>query len=241
MKSIEVVNIDFSYNYSFFFKNLNLNVDKGEIVGIIGPNGCGKTTLINLIRGFLTPVRGYILIQGKNVKNLSRLERGRYISLVPQESKISFNFTVLEIVLMGRYPYHRFSPFESEEDYQLAVNALNLTDTTRFANQYFWKLSGGEKQRVILARAIAQQAEIILLDEPTSSLDIKQAANIYKVIKNLNKAKNVTIVTATHDIELARKFCHRIIMIKDGKIFGDGFPQILFKEKSLEELYDIEI
>lgn len=235
-----MINVDFSYNSIFFFKELSLQVQKGEVVGIIGPNGCGKTTLINLIRGFLAPNNGKILIFGRDVRQISRIERGQYISLVPQESKTSFNFTALEIVLMGRYPFHRFSPYESEKDYELALEALDLTETTRFANQYFWRLSGGEKQRVILARAIAQQAKIILLDEPTSSLDIKQAVNIYKVISNLNEVKGVTIVTATHDIELTRKFCHRIVMMKDGKIFGDGIPEAIFKEKPIEDLYDIE-
>jgi iron complex transport system ATP-binding protein len=241
LKSIEVANVDFSYNSSFFFKNLILEIKKGDMVGIIGPNGCGKTTLINLIRGYLSPNSGKILIFGQNVEKFDRIERSKKISLVPQESKTSFNFTALEIVLMGRYPFQRYSSFESDEDFALAMEALSLTNTTRFANQYFWRLSGGEKQRVILARAIAQQAEIILLDEPTSSLDIKQSYNIYKVIAKLNKTKGVTIVTATHDIELARKFCHRIIMMKEGKIYGDGIPEAIFIEKRINDLYDIDI
>ncbi len=240
MKSIEVSNVDFSYDSSFLFKSLNIQIEKGEMLGIIGPNGCGKTTLINLIRGYLTPHRGEILIFGENIEKLDRFERSKNISLVPQESKTSFNFTAFDIVLMGRYPHQRFSPFGSKEDYELAMHALSLTNTTRFAYQYFWKLSGGEKQRVILSRAIAQQAKIILLDEPTSSLDIKQSSNIYKVIGKLNESKGVTIVTATHDIELARKFCRRIIMMKEGKIFADGLSDSIFGKKRLDELYDLD-
>lgn len=239
MKSIEIKNLAFSYNSTFFFKNLNLEIKKGDLVGIIGPNGCGKTTLINLIRGYLTPDTGKVLIFGQNVQEIHRIERGKKISLVPQESKTSFNFTSLEIVMMGRYPRQDYSALESEEDYEIAMEALSLTHTIRFAYQYFWKLSGGEKQRVILARAIAQQAEIILLDEPTSSLDIKQSYNIYRVAASLNKTKGVTIVAATHDIEMARKFCHRIIMMKDGKIFGDGTPDAVLREKRINDLYDL--
>ncbi|MEW5807211.1 MAG: ABC transporter ATP-binding protein [Acidobacteriota bacterium] len=241
MKSIEVVNLEFSYNSLPFFRNFCLAVERGEIVGLIGPNGSGKTTLINLIRGYLSPDEGQIRLFGRNAAQISRVELGRILSLVPQESSTAFNFTAYEIVMMGRYPHKRFfQPSAASSDHDIVMEALRFTDSERFAHRYFRSLSGGEKQRIILARAIAQQAEIILLDEPTSSLDMKQAINIYKAIERLNRTTKVTILAATHDIHLVRKFCPRIVMLKDGAIYGDGPPEALFRSSPLERLYDIE-
>lgn len=241
MRSIEITNLEFSYNSAPFLKHINLTVDRGEMIGLIGPNGCGKTTLISLLRGFLKPAEGKIMILGKDVEMIPRIEMGRLVSYVPQESRTSFNFTAYEIVSMGRYAHQNTpaSPVMTED--QIIMGALELTDSKRFAHQYFWNLSGGEKQRIILARAIAQQAEIILLDEPTASLDIKQATNIYKVINKLNETAGLAIVAATHDVHLAGRFCSRLVMMKEGTIVGDGLPEPLFEQVSLEELYDIKM
>jgi len=240
LRSIEITSLEFSYNSTPFMKQLDLSVERGEMVGLIGPNGCGKTTLINLLRGFLKPARGRIMILGRDLETIPRNEMGRLVSYVPQESRISFNFTAYEIVSMGRYPHREMRATAGVTEDRIIMDALELTDSKRFAHHYFWNLSGGEKQRVVLARAIAQQAEIILLDEPTASLDIRQAANIYTVINRLNETAGLTIVAATHDIRLAGRFCRRLIMMKEGAVVGDGLPESIFGQVSLDELYDIK-
>lgn len=240
MRSIEALNISFSYNSKPFFSGLNFTVDQGELVALIGPNGSGKTTLINLIRGYLKPDKGKIIIFGSNLKQISRIEVGKLISLVPQESRTSFNFKAYDIVSMGRYPYHGISESNDMGNHEIIEQALQMTDSAKLADKYFWKLSGGEKQRVILSRAIAQQAPIVLLDEPTSSLDLKQAFNLYRVIKRLNEKSKLTIVAATHDVHLIKRFCHRAVMMKNGAIIGEGFPDTVFEKSTLASLYDIE-
>ncbi len=222
--------------------DMNFLAEKGEIIGLIGPNACGKTTLINLIRGYLSPEKGMIRILGRNVGEISRIEMGKILSYVPQESRTSFNFTAYEIVAMGRYPYDsRSSSHEQEKhNHDITLKALELTDSAKFAHSSFWNLSGGEKQRVILARAIAQQAAIILLDEPTSSLDLKQGTSFYHVIKRINELENVTILAATHDVALVRRYCHRLVMMKEGKIIGSGSPDQLLQDISPAHLYDLK-
>ncbi len=235
-----MTNLYFSYNSNPFFVDMDFFAERGEIIGMIGPNGCGKTTLINLIRGYLSPDKGMIRIHGRNIEKMPRIEMGKMLSYVPQESRTSFNFTAYEIVSMGRYPYACFPSTNERGDHDIIMKALELTDAKELAYSSFWNLSGGEKQRVILARALAQQAAIILLDEPTSSLDLKQATNLYSVIRRINEIEKVTIVAATHDVALVQKYCHRLVMMKEGNIIASGSPDQLLREITPSSLYDLK-
>ena len=192
MSLLKSINLSFSYGKRLVLKNINLTFESSEVVGIIGPNGAGKSTLLSLFQGLLFPSQGQILLADKPLISYSRLEIAKKITLVPQFSNLLFPFTVMEVVLMGRHPFQGLFSFEDKNDIKIAETSLKLTDATIFRNRLFNELSGGEKQRVIIARALAQTTQIILLDEPTSSLDIKHQKFIYELLRSLAKNEQKT-------------------------------------------------
>ena len=234
-------NITVAYGEKTVLENLNINIDEGEFVGIIGPNGTGKSTLIKAITDIIEVKDGNIILNGKNNVKIGRKERARLVAVVPQEFNTDFEFKAFDIVMMGRNPHVGKGRKDSLRDYDIVYEAMIMTNTWQFKERYFNQLSGGERQRVIIARAIAQQTRIILLDEPTSHLDIHHQLEVLELVKMLNKKKKTTILAVLHDINMAARFSDRLILLNDGKIMADGSPDKVVDEKFLGKVYEMEM
>ena len=234
-------NIDFSYDGLSVIQDVSFMVRPGEILGIIGPNGSGKTTLLNIICGVLKPNSGDIFIQDKNIKEIPRKELYQILAIVPQDSITSFNYTVLDIVLMGRTPYLKGSFWEREIDYEVAINSIKDIGIYNLKDKYVSQLSGGERQKVTIAQALSQQPKILLLDEPTTHLDINSKLEIMNLITRLNKEQKITVITIFHDINLAASFCPRILILSKGRISAKGNTEDVLTSQNLEDAYNIPV
>jgi iron complex transport system ATP-binding protein len=241
MKIFELKNITHSYGEKEVIKNISLSIDENEFMGFIGPNGSGKTTLLKLISRALMPVSGEILFKGVNTASLKAKYLASNIAMVPQEENPAFPFTVEEIVLMGRAPYiNRFS-WETKADYETAEKAMKLADVLKLKDRRIDELSSGEKQRVIIARGLAQKPGVILLDEPTSHLDINHQIDIFNLLKSLNQKEKITVIMVLHDINLAVKYCGRLVLIKNGKVYKDGMSDEVATPKNIKEVYGVDV
>ena len=199
------------YGEKDILQGFNATVCQGEFVGLIGPNGTGKSTLLKCLSGLLPVKSGVITLEEKDNTSYTQRERAQMIAVVPQSFDIDYDFTVEDIVMMGRNPYLSYRTKESQNDYAIVTEAMRATKTLNFRKRLYNNLSGGEKQRVIIARAIAQEPDIILLDEPTSALDIHHQIEVMELIRNLNLKKSMTVVAVMHDINLAARYCNRLI------------------------------
>jgi iron complex transport system ATP-binding protein len=208
---------------------------------IVGPNGTGKTTLLKLLYRLVLPQKGQILIDGKDLTLMTRREISRKIAVVSQETQINFPFVALEIVLMGRSPHLKGLQFERKRDFDIATNAMELTDTLEIAHRPFNELSGGEKQRIFIARAVAQETDLILLDEPTANLDIRHQVQFYNLMTTLNTEKSITIVTVSHEINLASEFCKNILLLNEGSVFALGKPGDVITKNNIEAVYQTPV
>ncbi|MCX7920277.1 MAG: heme ABC transporter ATP-binding protein [bacterium] len=238
---IQVEKITFAYGRTAILSDITFAVEPGEILGIIGPNGSGKTTLLRLLTGILQAQSGTILISGKEIALWTRNELAKRIAVVPQDTFVPFNYTVREIVLMGRTPHLRLLQFESSKDVAILNQAMALTDTLEVSERYFDALSGGEKQRALIARALVQEPTILLLDEPTAHLDLNHQIEILDLVKRLNVEENLTVIFVTHDINLAAGYCHRLILLFDGTIFCSGSPQEVITEENIRQVYGTNV
>ena len=221
------------YGEKVVLQDVSFQVKKGEYVALIGSNGTGKSTLIKCVSGLLPLTGGEIEICGKNSRKLKARERAQMVAVVPQSYYVDYDFTVEDIVMMGRNPYIDFRHRESQEDREIAERAMKLTKTDMFRNRLYNQLSGGERQRVILARAINQQPDIILLDEPTSALDLHHQIEVMELIRQLNEKEHITVLAVLHDINLASRFCSRIVILKDGKVKADGPPREIINRREI--------
>lgn len=221
------------YGEKVVLQDVSFQVKKGEYVALIGSNGTGKSTLIKCVSGLLPLTGGEIEICGKNSRKLKARERAQMVAVVPQSYYVDYDFTVEDIVMMGRNPYIDFRHRESQEDWEIAERAMKLTKTDMFRNRLYNQLSGGERQRVILARAITQQPDIILLDEPTSALDLHHQIEVMELIRQLNEKEHITVLAVLHDINLASRFCSRIVILKDGKVKADGPPREIINRREI--------
>lgn len=235
---IETKRLVFSYNHQEVLSGIDIKVGQGEVVSIIGPNGSGKTTLLRCINKILKPEKGEIFILGQSLKEIKLHKLSRLVGYVPQRETDSFPFTVFETVLMGRKPYISWKV--SKYDLDVVYENLHNLGLSALQARYPDELSGGERQRVLIARALAQQPSVILLDEPTSSLDPKHQLEVFDLIRDLGKKKGISILCAIHDLHLAVRFSDRIIMLKQGKIFGEGTPRSVITPATMKEVYGIE-
>lgn len=235
---IQALNYSFGLGGKRILKDITFTVERGEYVSIIGPNGAGKTTLLKCLNGIYRGGIGDIGIKGKALRGYSPKESARLISYVPQADGRSSPFTVKEFVMMGRYPYS--SPFSSpgRQDREAVAYALELTGTTAFAAHHLETLSGGERQKVFIAAALAQGAEIILLDEPTAFLDPKHQEQICRVLRRINRESGSTIITATHDINQAMLLSGRILALKEGVVLFWGLAEEIIRPGILQNLYE---
>ena len=221
----------------FQLSEINIDIPKGSFAGIIGPNGSGKTTLFRAITGTLSIKSGKILLGEKNLLSLLPRQRAQNIAIVSQFIEAG-DISVEDYVLMGRIPYHsRFSFFESEEDFRIARKYMEMTDTWRFKDQLMTELSGGEQQLAGIARALTQQPELLLLDEPTSHLDITHQVHILNVLQQLNQDLGLSVLMVIHDLNLASEYCDRLILINHGKIYTQGTPEEVLTFQNIEDVY----
>ncbi len=239
--SFETQNLHFSYpNGDKIIRDVNLSVRSGESVGIIGPNGAGKSTLLHLMIGLLSPDKGEANLGNENATAMEPLARARRVAFVPQSARVNFPYTVAEIVAMGRHPHLGiFSELDSEGRDKIAW-AMEATGTTELSKRLFSQLSGGEAQRVILARALAQDAPALVLDEPTASLDLRHQSLLYGLLEELNKTRGMTLVVVTHDVNLAAEYCPRLIGLREGRILLDGPPDQVVTAQGMQKLYGVE-
>jgi iron complex transport system ATP-binding protein len=238
---LQVQDINFSYDQNKVLHSISMNVNPGEFIAVIGPNGSGKSTLLKLLGGVFKPDSGQLYFKEKNYLDYQRRQLAQSITWVPQEHPMAFDFKVSEIVLMGRHPYLSAFTFEGEDDVEIAHSAMESTQTLQFAQRNFNEISGGEKQRVVIAGAIAQEPELMILDEPTSALDIKYQIQILSILKKLNENQQTTIVLAMHDLHLASKFCSRLILLDEGKIFKDGITTDVLQKEHIEKVYGVKV
>jgi len=238
--AIQINNLAFAYGERRVLDGISLEIEKGEMIGILGPNGSGKTTLLKILSAVLNG-HGKVELNGKDLRSYGKRELSRLFAVVPQESQINFPFTVAEIVLMGRASHHSPIGLEGERDLEAARKSLEATETSSLADRYLHELSGGEKQRVMIARALAQEPEILLLDEPAAFLDLKHQVRVFELMRRLNRERGLTIVAALHDLNLAAVFFPRLAMLSDGKIYRDGPARDVLSEKNIQEVYGVQV
>jgi iron complex transport system ATP-binding protein len=238
---LRLQNVSFSYGEEMAVRGVSLDIRGGGFIGVIGPNGSGKSTLLKLLAGILRTGDGEVAFKGHDIRHVKRKALARAIAWIPQEHLQIFPFKVMELVLMGRHPYLSALAFEGEEDVKIARRAMDMTNVTQFADRSFNNMSGGERQRVMLASAIAQEPELMLLDEPTASLDIKYQVEILGILKRLNKEHGLTLVMALHDLHLASKYCDRLILLDQGRIVCDGPPERVLRKETLEAVYGVRV
>ena len=238
--ALDFEDVSFAYGTQPVLRGLTLRVEPGELTALLGPNGSGKTTWVRLAAGSLVPARGIVRLFGHDLGALGAAERARTVAVVPQESPLEFEFRVHEIVAMGRSPHQGLLGFESEEDRRIVGEALRATGMETFAGRPLAALSGGEKQRVVLARALAQRPRLLLLDEPTAHLDLKHRLAIYALLERLH-GEGMTAVVVSHDLNLAAAHCQRLVLFKDGEVFADGPPRQVLRPDVLREVYEVEL
>ena len=223
----------------FELRNVNLTVESGEFVTILGPNGSGKSTLLNLILGELVPAKGEILFNNKAYSGYTRKEIAKRVSFVPQRYYSVYPFSVYEIVAMGRTPYLNAFGFEKEDDIKKILNALELVGIGHLKNKSINSISGGEAQRAFIARAIVQEPELILLDEPNAHLDLEHQLSVFNLLKKLNIDQKLTILMVSHDLNLAGCYSKRIVLMKTGKIFMDAEKSLALTESNISEVFKV--
>ena len=238
--AIHTRDLSFAYKDRGVLHAVSLSIEKGEMVGMLGPNGSGKTTLLRVLSAVLG-AQGEIRLNGRKIATYGRRELSKLFAVVAQESHVNFPYTVAEIVLMGRASYHSPFALETKKDLEVARASMELTDSLFLSDRYLHELSGGEKQRVMIARALAQEPEILLLDEPSAFLDLKHQVQVFELLRRLNRERGLTIVAALHDLNLAALFFSRLVMLREGKIYRDGSPREVLTEKTIGEVYGIRV
>lgn len=235
---LKVKNITCGYNSKVILHNISFDVKTREIIGIIGPNGCGKTTLLRAITGVVKLKMGEVQLEGKSIRNMSYKEVARKMAVVSQVFEDNY-MTVEEFIMLGRIPYYKkLQFFESKEDENIAEKYMNLTGIHHLKDQMLSKISGGEKQLALIARALCQQTKLLLLDEPTAHLDISHKIEIMDMIKRLRRDHNITVIVVMHDLNLAGEYCDRLILINNGLIHSVGTPREVLTYSNIEDVYN---
>jgi iron complex transport system ATP-binding protein len=235
--NIAIKGLSFSYNGSEVLEDLDLDIGDSEVLGLVGPNGSGKTTLIKCIDRILKP-KGSILIDGHEIEALNRQELARFIGYVPQSSSTLLDITVFDTILMGRRPHMswRVNPADIDK----VAEMIELLHLGNLAMKDFSDLSGGQKQKVLIARALCQDPSVLLLDEPTSNLDMKHQLEVMEIIADLARLKNVSAVMALHDLNLAARFVDKLVILKGGRIYAAGRPNDLLNAQNIRDVYGVE-
>jgi iron complex transport system ATP-binding protein len=238
---LETSGLRFAYAERPVLDGIDVSVEPGEVVGLVGPNGSGKSTLIRVLSGVLDAYAGSVRIGGDELRDLSRTELARRIAVVPQEPSFGFPFTALEIVLMGRHPHLAGLAFESARDVALAREALERCGAAELAARPIQELSSGERQRVVFAKALAQEPLALLLDEPASFLDIRHKVELYETVREHAHDRGGTVLTALHDLNLAAEYCDRVYLLHTGRVAASGPTADVFTYPNLTRVFETEI
>ena len=236
-----VENIAFEYGARHVLSGVDLEVRDGEMVGLVGPNGSGKTTLLRLISGVIHPSHGSVSIDGSDLSKLNSSQRARLVSVVPQNPQLPLSFGVLDLVLLGRNPHLKLLQFEGGTDVEIAVRAMEETDTYDLADRRLETLSGGERQRAVVAMALAQEAPVLLLDEPTSNLDLAHQVTIMDLVAGVQSRRGGSVLIAMHDLTLAARYCGRIVMLAEGRTYAEGPPDAVLTRENISRVYGAEV
>ncbi|SFA90122.1 iron complex transport system ATP-binding protein [Acetitomaculum ruminis DSM 5522] len=233
---VNVEKVELSYGAHQILKGIDFQVDKKKFVGLIGPNGSGKSTLLKAIYRVLKPDKGAIFLNGEEIEKMPYKTSAKKLAVVSQHNYYNFDFSVMQVVLMGRAPHKKNLERDNAHDYEIAQNALKTVNMLDFSNRIFSTLSGGEQQRVILARALTQQTPCLILDEPTNHLDITYQLELMDIVKKLN----ATVISAIHDLNIAAMYCDEIFVLKDGKIYEKGKPREVLTRDLIKNIYNVE-
>lgn len=238
MSILKIENLTYAIENNFISDNINISFKENTFTGVIGPNGSGKSTLLKQIYRVLKPTKGKIYLKNFDIEEISSKEIAKQMAVLPQENQSDFDYTVREIILMGRFPYHSVfcGDHDLEKDVELMKKYLNIVGLTEQENQPFKTLSGGEKQRVLLARALVQEGNLLILDEVTNHLDIGYQYKVLEILKNLN----MTIISAIHDLNLAMKFCDYVVLIDKGRVIMEGKPKDIITTENLKNIFKID-
>jgi iron complex transport system ATP-binding protein len=240
-KILQVNNVSAGYGRHIVLRDISFSVEKGEFLGILGPNGSGKSTLLKVLSRVIPPLQGDVLFENNNITDLRPRELAQKIAFVAQETVINFPFTVWEIVLMGRIPFVGKFQLETKRDFNFAQEALAAVNSLDLRDSNITQLSAGERQRVIIAKALCQQPILLFLDEPTAHLDISYKVEILNLLKQLNENKNLTVIIVLHDLNLASQYCNRIILLKDGRLVCDGDISEVLTKINIDKVYNTEV
>lgn len=235
---LKVKNVEFSYNSTPVLENISMDLERSEVIGIVGPNGAGKSTLIRCIDRILTPRGGIILLDENDISKMTRMEIAKEMGYVPQTTARVFPATVFDTVLMGRRPHLGWK--SSEEDIDKVLEVLELLGIMEFSMRDFNEISGGQQQKVLIARALAQEADVLLLDEPTSNLDIRHQLEVMDIMKGIVKKKGISAIVAIHDLNLASRYTDRLLMMNGGRIFASGNPESVLTVENIRRAYGVE-
>ena len=234
---INISNITVGYQQKKIIKNLSLDFEKGEFCALLGPNGAGKSTLLNAIIGFLQLWNGNISVNGTGINKWQKKEIAKKIALIPQDFQLQFDYKVEDLILMGRFPYLRKWQNYTKKDKEIVEDVLKSLDLMKFKNKLFSQLSGGEKQRVSIARALVQDTDIILMDEAFSHLDINHQLEIMQLLSEINAKHEKLIILVSHNINLASEYCNRVVMLKDGNLVAKGSPERVITPQTIAKVY----
>lgn len=241
MAIINIEKLNYSYGKKEVLKELSLDIDENKLTGIIGPNGCGKSTLAKNIIKYINGKFESFKIMDIDIRELSHKKIAQLISYIPQKSTIISNISVFDYVLLGRFPLLKNSwDNYSEKDYEIVENNINLLNIKELRDRNVETLSGGELQKALLARALAQEAKILLLDEPTSALDLNNAVEFMKILKNISIKKEMSVIIIIHDLNLASLFCDSLIILKDGRFIEKGSPKEVINEENIKSVYNLD-
>lgn len=237
---VKIEDLHHRYDHDLVLKNINLDIEQG-FVSIIGPNGSGKTTLLKLVSGLLDLQSGQIDIKGRPIDQLSNLQRARIFTVIQQKQFFPFPFSCLEMVGLGRYPYRKKLNSLDAEDYEIMIQAMEATNTLQFKDKLITEISGGEQQRVIMACALAQQPQILLLDEAFSSMDISYQANLIALLKKLVQEQGNTVISIVHDLNLAYRYSDRVGILSHGELVDFGHPHSVMTKDVISDVFEIKV
>ena len=234
----------FRHTPGLVLKDLTCSIDSGKILGILGPNGSGKSTLLKILARVLRPRSGTIELFGDSFSLLSQVDVARKVALVPQETLQIFPFTIAEMILMGRFPHHRGWGgwhWEDVDDWRIAHQAMEDLDVTQLGSRLVTDVSGGERQRAVIARALTQEPQILLLDEPTAFLDLHHQLDIARILRRLNRERGLTVILVSHDLNLASQYCDQLMLLHHGHIVEVGSPRDVLRPELLESVYGCQV
>ena len=237
-QAISAQNLSYRIQAETLLDSVDLHADQGQLVGLIGPNGAGKSTLLRAISGILNYREGTVRLDGDDLKSLSSRDIAAGLALIPQIAPYTHGFTSMELVLMGRYPHLGRFQIEGKEDDRIARDAMRLTRTEQFADRTLDTLSGGERQRVFVSRALAQQPRVLLLDEPTSNLDVLHQLKVLDLVRQLID-DGLTAVAAIHDLNMAARYCDRLVLLKNGRVLAEGSPEEVLVPETIRSAFGV--